>query len=239
MSTESLQVEGNVTGSEAPVEETQEEQRPEWLPEKFKNPQDLANAYGELEKQFTQSRQSEPEDSTQEQSAEEVVESVGLDFTEMSNEYMENGQLSEETYKALENRGIPSDIVDAYIQGQESLADRVRGDVFNTVGGEDNYKEMTSWAAQNMNEAEKDAYNSAVNSGNLDQAKLAVEGLASRYRAVNGTQPNLVGGRPSEAMDNYQSWAQVTTDMKNPMYSKDPAFREQVERKLGRSKNIV
>ena len=47
MSTESLQVEGNVTGSEAPVEETQEEQRPEWLPEKFKNPQEYLD-FGSL-----------------------------------------------------------------------------------------------------------------------------------------------------------------------------------------------
>jgi len=35
-------------------EETQTtEERPEWLPEKFKNAEDLAKAYGELEKQFS------------------------------------------------------------------------------------------------------------------------------------------------------------------------------------------
>ena len=53
---DTVQVEGNVTGSEAPVEQTQEA-RPEWLPEKFKTPEDLSKAYGELEKQYTQSRQ--------------------------------------------------------------------------------------------------------------------------------------------------------------------------------------
>ena len=238
MSTESVQMEGTITGAEAPQQEQTQAERPEWLPEKFKSPEDLASAYGELEKQFTQSRQSGEDAEVQSESAESVVESVGLDFNEMSNEFMENGELSSDTYKALEERGIPNDVVDAYIRGQVSLADQVRGDLFSAVGGEESYKEMTAWASDNMTETEKDVYNEAVNSGNIDQAKLAVEGLASRYRAINGTQPNLVGGRPSESMDTYQSWAQVTTDMKNPAYSKDPAYRAQVERKLGRSKNI-
>ena len=36
-----------------------ENQRPEWLPEKFKNAEDLAKAYSELEKQFS-SKKDEP-----------------------------------------------------------------------------------------------------------------------------------------------------------------------------------
>ena len=40
------------TGPEAPQEEAQDNQseRPEWLPEKFKTPEDLAKSYSELEK---------------------------------------------------------------------------------------------------------------------------------------------------------------------------------------------
>ena len=34
-------------------EQTKEETRPEWLPEKFKTPEDLAKSYGELEKKMT------------------------------------------------------------------------------------------------------------------------------------------------------------------------------------------
>lgn len=242
MSTETIQMEGNITGSEAPQEEVVQE-RPEWLPEKFKSPEDMAKAYGELEKQFTKSRQEEAQveesEPTPTEEAKEVVENVGLNFEAMSDEYMENGQLSDETYSELESKGIPKHIVDAYIQGQQSLADNVKSDIFNTVGGEENYQQMTEWAADNMNQAEKDAFNLAVNSGDLAQAKLAVEALNARYKNTVGVEPNLVGGRPSESMDVYQSWAQVTTDMKNPAYAKDPAFRANVEKKLGRSKSIM
>ena len=239
MSTETIQMEGNITGSEAPQEEVAQE-RPEWLPEKFKSPEDMAKAYGELEKQFTKSRQEETPveetESTPTEEAKEAVESVGLNFDAMSEEYMENGQLSSDTYAELESKGIPKNIVDAYIQGQQSIANNVKGDIFNSVGGEENYTQMTEWAADNMNQAEKDAFNLAVNSGDMAQAKLAVEALNARYKNMVGVEPNLVGGRPSESVDTYQSWAQVTTDMKNPAYSKDPAFRATVEKKLGRSK---
>ena len=239
MSTETIQMEGNITGSEAPEEEVVQE-RPEWLPEKFKSPEDMAKAYGELEKEFTKSRQEgtqvEETESTPTEDAKEAVESVGLNFESMSEEYMENGELSSDTYAELESKGIPKNIVDAYIQGQQSIANNVKGDIFNTVGGEENYTQMTEWAADNMNQAEKDAFNLAVNSGDTAQAKLAVEALNARYKNMVGVEPNLVGGRPSESVDTYQSWAQVTTDMKNPAYSKDPAFRATVEKKLGRSK---
>ena len=33
-------------------EQVEQEQRPEWLPEKFKNPEDLAKSYGQLEKKI-------------------------------------------------------------------------------------------------------------------------------------------------------------------------------------------
>ena len=48
MAETTIRVEGNVTGSEAPVPEVAED-RPEWLPEKFKSPEELSKAYGELE----------------------------------------------------------------------------------------------------------------------------------------------------------------------------------------------
>ena len=237
---DTVQVEGNLTGAEAPVEEQQGAERPEWLPEKFNSPEDLAKAYGELEKNFTKSRQEDAEPVEEEQpqeadDAREAVENVGLDFDSMSQEFMEAGELSEQTYSDLEARGIPKEVVDGYIQGQMALAQNVQGQIYNSVGGEDNYQEMVEWASDNMSDTEIDAYNSAVNSGSLDQARLAVEGLSARYRAVNGTEPNLVGGKASSSVDTYQSWAQVTADMSRPEYQKDPAFRESVQQKIGRS----
>jgi len=37
-------------------------ERPEWLPEKFKQPEDLANAYSELQKKFSQGKHKAPDE---------------------------------------------------------------------------------------------------------------------------------------------------------------------------------
>ena len=238
---EQVQVEGNVTGSEAPIEEATDN-RPEWLPEKFNSPEDLAKGYSELEKQFTQSRQEaskteDTEDSKADDSeARETIENAGLDFDSMQKEFSESGNLSEETFKDLEARGIPKEMVDAYVDGQKAKATAYTNEVFEFAGGEESYKGMTEWASENLSDAEVDAFNSSIQSGNSSQARLAIDGLVSRYRDNGGVEPTLVGGKASASVDTYNSWAQVTKDMGTTEYKQDPAFREAVQKKLGRSK---
>ena len=244
---EQVQVQGNVTGSEAPVEETKDN-RPEWLPEKFNSPEDLAKGYSELEKQFTQSRQEasqakETEGSNEVSSTEaqttiearETVENAGLDFDAMTQEFTESGKLSDDTYKELQSKGIPKEMVDAYVEGQQAKATAYQNEVFEFAGGEDAYKGMLEWASENLSDSEIDAFNGSIQSGNSSQARLAIDGLVSRYRDNGGVEPTLVGGKASASVDTYNSWAQVTKDMGTPEYTKDPAFREAVQKKLGRS----
>ena len=237
---EQVQIEGNVTTAEAPVEQTQEN-RPEWLPEKFKTPEDLSKAYGELEKQFTQSRQEaseaeveQPEPQTTEE-ARETVEKAGLDYDAMQQEFAENGELSDKTIKDLEDRGIPRDMVDSYVRGQEALATEYEQKMYEVAGGQERYQEMAEWASDNLSESEVDAFNEAISSGNDSQARLAIDGLSARYRDNGGAEPTLVGGRASASVDKYDSWAQVTKDMGTAEYKKDPAFRDAVSKKLSRS----
>ena len=238
--TQSIQVEGNVTGSEAPIPEVAED-RPEWLPEKFKSPEELSKAYGELEKQFTQSRQEANQSDTSEPEPEatadarQAVENAGLDFESLRNEFSESGELSNKTYDDLQARGIPRDMVDSYIDGQKSLAAEFQGELYSYAGGEENYEQMSEWATENMSDDEIDAYNDAIVSGNPSQAKLAIEALHSRFVKENGSAPSLVGGKASSSVDTYASWAQVTADMAKPEYKKDPAYRQAVSNKLARS----
>jgi hypothetical protein len=245
---DTIQVEGNVTGSEAPVEQTQES-RPEWLPEKFNYPEDLSKAYGELEKQYTQSRQEAaqtqeatpsdvetPETSEAEgEAAKQAVENAGLDFSSMEEEFAETGTLSEQTYKALQDKGIPKEMVDSYVDGQQARATQYTNELFGFAGGEESYKSMTEWATDNLPDSEIDAFNGAITSGNTSQARLAIDGMVSRYRDNGGYEPSLLSGKASASVDTYDSWAQVTKDMGTAEYKKDPAFRQAVEKKLGRS----
>lgn len=208
--------------------------RPEWLPEKFNSPEDLANAYNELQSKMSSGDTAEAEEATE--AAEQVITEAGLDFDALSSEYWENGGLSEESYEALQGAGIPRELVDQYANGQEALLESTRQQVYGSVGGEDSYEAMLGWASDNLEEGEIDAFNTAVNSGDMNQTMMAVQGLQARYSADATFEPSrTVEGQPVSGGSSYRSVAEMMQDMNDPRYQNDPAFRADVEQKLSRS----
>ncbi len=246
---EAVVIQQEETGAEAPpteqAEEVQNVERPEWLPEKFSSPEDMAKAYGELEQKFTKSTQDadpvpdEPDEIPLED-AKEVVQDAGLDFDAMSKEYSETQELSDQRYEQLAKAGIPKSLVDQFIAGQKAVGAQLRSEAESVVGTSEDYSEMMDWASNSLSEGEVDQYNSAMRSGNRDAILMAVRGLHSRYQQDNGINPQLRhGASQAHSGDVYQSWAQVTADMSTPDYEKDPVFRASVEDRLARSGPLV
>tara|TARA_B110000902_G_scaffold182162_1_gene206335 strand:- start:4440 stop:5231 length:792 start_codon:yes stop_codon:yes gene_type:complete len=226
--------------------ESDTDERPEWLPEKFKTPEDMAKSYAALEKKMSGGKEPEAEtaDDTPAEiptndDAKEAATNAGLDFDALQTEYGSNGGLSDETYEAINKSGIPRDVVDSYIAGQEALATRIRTDMFSTVGGEENYGNIMQWASSSLDKTEVDAYNNVMGTSDPAQIQLAVRGLNAKYQAENGSNPSLLSGETTaNAGTKFESVAQVTEAMRNPKYKTDPAFRKQVEAKLARSSVI-
>ena len=207
-----------------------QEERPDWLPQKFKTPEDLAAAYRTLEQKLGQ----KPAEPVGDDEAQEAVEAAGLDFASLEAEYLSGG-LSEESYSRLEAAGIPKDVVDAYIAGQEALASQIRYEVLSEVGGADTYAEMVDWASQNLSPAEIAAYDNAVESGDLNIVKLAVEGLKARYERAFGSEPRLLNGTVSNSSEGFRSVEEMKAAMRDPRYRVDPAYRKDVERRVANS----
>lgn len=218
--------------------ENVQEERPSWLPEKFQSAEQMAEAYQQLEQQFHSGEEREETDMDDMETGEvsNYLAENGLDFDDMSDSFWNDGGLSDDHYDALEEIGIPAEIVDQFIDGQLAMVDQTRTTAFDAVGGEDYYNEMTQWAAVNLEESEVTAFNNQIDSGNMDTAMFAIQGLAARYRSETGVEPNLVGGDASDAsVGAFQSLAEITSAMSDPRYEKDPAYRDQVARKLQRS----
>ena len=248
---DSVEIKTEETTSEKPVEEKQSTQSIEGLPEKFKSVEDLAKSYSELEKKLgeqtpkeetvdpvsaTKLKEEAPKQENSLEIAEDAVENAGLNFDTLAQEYAEKGQLGDESYKALEQSGIPRAYVDQFIAGQKAIGEQQTTNVKSMVGGEQAYNEMASWASKNMSDGEKKAYNAAVNSADMDTVKLAVDGLRAKYQAANGTEPSLMQGKATPvAEQGFESWAEVTAAMADPRYSKDPAYQEAVKQKLANS----
>lgn len=233
---EQVSVNPEVTGAMAPgqempgAEQTQQQEtteRPAWLPEGFDSPEALAKAYSDLQA----AQQHNDRDS--QMSAEEVAADEKLG--KFSSEFFEKGSLSPDSYKELAKMGYPRSVVDQFIEGQKARMTLEENQILSEIGGKDEYSAMTDWASKNMKQAEIEAYNRAVESGDLNSAMFAVKGLQARYKAASGAaEPRFVQGGKT-APGGYESVAQVVAAMSDRRYSTDPAYRAEVERKIANS----
>lgn len=235
---ETVEIKQTETTSEKPVEENVTQSKPEGLPEKFNSVEDLAKSYQELEKKLGDNTEAPKTDAPKNDLdiAEKAVESAGLNMENLSSEYAEKGELDAKSYEALEKAGIPKEYVNQFIEGQKAVADQQTTSIKDIVGGADAYTEMSEWAADNMSEQEKSAYNTAVNSKDIETAKLAVVGLKAKFENANGNEPSLVEGKATiTGQGGYKSWAEVTAAMGDDRYQKDPAYQNMVQEKLSKS----
>ena len=232
-----------VQQEEPQVEETQE--RPEWLPEKFKSAEDMAQAYASLEKRMGQGTEeveveqqtNEEEQPQQEDESTEEASNYNEAVVKASQEFFANdGKLSEDTYKKLEGIGLPRDIVDSYAAGQQALLQAEEAQIKGVAGND--YDAMTEWANEQLPQEEIDTFDEAVTSGTVQQAKLAVQGLYARFQNANGAKPQLVQGAVSGSSTMpYQSMQELARAQADPRYkSGDKAYHNEVDRRLSVSK---
>ena len=203
---------------------------------KYKSVEELEKAYAELETKLGQ-RDTPSEEDTESPTpneAEEAVKEAGLDFSSLETEYDNNGQLSDASFKKLEQAGIPREAVDRYIQGQESINNGFADRVQSEVGGEQEYNAMVEWASNNLSTSEQTAFNSALD--NEDSAKFAVQGLYSRFKTAN---PNLIGSNrtsgQSTSSGGFETKSEMIKAMGSHEYKTDSTYRARVQAKLAKS----
>ncbi len=242
-------------GEDEPTQETQETQsdRPEWLDPKFQSPEEMAKAYQELQSKMGQPKE-EPtdEEDTVESNQENAEEEIPQGETPQQNEaitkatedYFNTGDISEESYKQLEEVGISKEVVDSYKANSEAAqelqqlkAEMAATQVKESVGGDKNYQEMTSWAASNLSEGEQNAYNDAVNSGDMDRINLAVSGLYSKYSNSNSIPPSqqLKGMSAPSSPQGFSSSKEMSQAMQDPRYGNDSAYTKSTRDRVAAS----
>ena len=198
---------------------------------KYKNTEELEAAYLELQKKL-----GSQEENVQEES-EEVSETDWLG--EAYRSIQESGELSEELSKQIsEMNGM--DVFKAMQnatnqQQTRDLTEQEVGSVYQAVGGEEAYSNMISWAQENLSDAEVGAFDSIIESGDMNQINLAIQGLNSRYTDAVGQDGDLIQGKPAAAESTFRSQAELIQAMNDPRYDSDPAYRQDIIDKLDRS----
>ena len=235
------------------VGEAMEEQQESMLAGKYKNAQELENAYIELEKKLGEkSGEVSEEPSSDEPQAEEKSDTPdespdGFAFLEDLYEQAssEKGEISKEMVDKLSNMS-KQDIIQNFLQFRadaeskyEAVSDLSNEQVAglkNVVGGEQNYSNMLQWAQSNLSKQEIDMYDAVMARGDVNSAFFAVNSLAQRYQDKVGYEGKmLTGNAPSSKGDTYRSQAEMVAAMSDPKYDVDPAYRRDVMEKVARS----
>jgi hypothetical protein len=203
--------------------------RPAWLPEKFASAEDMAKAYTALETKQSAAPTEDPKTPT--------VETAGLDLNAMAQEYIDNGnKLKPESVETLKAKGLTPEAFDTFVAGLKAGADATVAALASTVGGKPQLDTLYAWAKANVPTNELEAYNAIITAGNLNASKLALEGLLGRYVKATGKEPSVVNAgaaTTTTGVTGFASNAQIVEAMSHPKYKTDPAYRAQVEARMG------
>lgn len=230
-----------MTDLNAPAEESAPEStapaRPDNIPEKFWdaekgeiNTEALLKSQADLEKQVRGNQPEETPADAPAQTQDNVVEAA-------SAEWAEKGELTGDTYKALEAVGISKEMTDSYIAGQTAIVSKLQSAAYEPFNGADGYNAAADWAASNLSEAEIQALDVQLTSGNPDIVAQGAKALLDRYSAGADIEPSALrgGGNGAVAGTAYKSSAEMMKDMADPRYRTDSTFRADVADKLSRS----
>ena len=234
-----------------------EEQSPDLIGGKFKSQDELLKAYEELQRKMSsgETESSEeggeaPVEEAPEEEPEEEVEETGVVadaakyMHSLSEEVSKTGQLSEEAIERFSSMDT-KDLIAAYMQynaqaTQAQMAGSELQAIRDSVGGDQAYTEMVTWAAQNLSESEINDFNAVTNSNEPAAIRFAVGSLHARYKENVGYEAPLVTGRKAaDGGKAFRSHAELSRAIADPRYATDPAYRQDVEARLARSTDLL
>ena len=239
------------------VGEQMQAEQEQLLAGKYKNAEDLEQAYVELQKKLGEKGDEDSEttgdtdavdtEETSEETKEATEDSPAVALiNEASAEYYANdNKLSPETIEKFQSMSS-QDLVNAYLQLQQGqpaqqqtsveMTDADVNSIKNSVGGEGEYGKLVGWAGENLDKSSVDAFDSIVETGNTQAIKLALSGLKSQYDSANGYEGRMLQGKaPKTSGDVFRSQAEVVAAMSDSRYDNDPAYRQDLIAKLDRS----
>lgn len=169
------------------------------------------------------------------------LKTKGVDFETAVSEYNEKGVLSDATMDALEKAGYPKAVVEGFIKSRQILENQYTSAVYEAAGGEEAYSRMTQWAAANLPKADIEAFNAAIDSGNLGTVKLIMGGIRSAMGEAmtqkHGTSnPSVMGGPAStNTTGGFADKAEMVKAMSDKRYCRDPQYTKLVESRMAKT----
>ena len=213
---------------------------------KFETQEDLVKAYQELQKKMGGEETDPPVTDPLKKEDPPVENKDGLikkaadkdiDVEALNKEFGDTGELSQETMDTLTKRGIPQEMVEAYIAGQQALATNAIASLAEVAGGEEGLARTLEWAGDNLSDAEIDAYNEAMQAGNVGMTTTLLRGIVAAYTADVGEAPKSITGESATPSGTkpFANAAEQQHAQADPRYKTDPAYRDSVIARIAAS----
>jgi hypothetical protein len=193
----------------------------------------------EAEFKAGQKAEAKPDDKTAKDEAESkeidpeaAAKDAGLDWDALKDKVIAKGDIDESDYAALTKIGVPEEIAGEYIDAIYAKAQSHYDEITGMFGGAEQLKETVNKLVKAGAYTEADRAMLAEKLSDPREAKITANTLlqqagmkAKTFRGNNSTTPS------SEAVEGYASQAEMVSDMRDPRYKKDAAFRANVTAK--------
>lgn len=246
------------------AKEQEQLQEEEAILGKFKSPQDLAKAYAELQRKMGQQSAAEPKaepvaepeateepgysaDQASEIYGKEAVGALaekGVNLAELMWNADQGADISEHYDTLAETFKVPRQVVENYVSkaqsapsnGEAGLSEADATELLQSVGGQENFDQLSGWAKSNLPAEELASYNAVVDSGNKEAIGWALKAMQARQVAPDAVvEPKLYGGgAPTDTVVRFESQQQVLdamnkrNDRGQRLYDVDEAYRNKV-----------
>ena len=246
------------------AKEQEQAQEEEAILGKFKNPAELAKAYAELQRKMGQQSSDQPETQpvVETEAAEEtgysadqaseiygkeavsVLAERGIDLAQLMWNADQGADISEHYDTLAETFKVPRQVVENYVSkaqsassdGEAGLSEADATTILNSVGGQENFNQLSGWAKSNLQPEELASYNAVVDSGNKEAVSWALKAMQARQASPDAVvEPQLYGGgAPTDTTVRFESQQQVLdamnkrNDRGQRLYDVDEAYRNKV-----------
>ena len=199
-----------VEAAQAELDAEAQAGEPDKILGRFDSVDDLASAYQELQRAYSKRDDSDDDDSDDDDDAPEASDEDDDDSDD------DDDSLTEDQVREMKVA------------------------LHEAVGGADKYQQMVDWASSNMKEETKEAWNDAIENGEVAALEQMAKGFLWDMQQAHGYEPKLGGGRsPVNETKAFNSEAEVVEMMNDPRYRdpsrRDPAFVKEVERRIAMS----
>lgn len=169
----------------------------------------------------------------QDKAIEEVskdLETKGINYDDIANEYLSKGELSQESYDKLSKAGYPKTVIDAFVRGWEATVEKFTNTVYDAAGGKQEYERICQFITS-LGDREVNAFNDVIENGNPTQVIALIEGYKARMVQKYGTfNRSVMGGGTSGNNGGFRSKTAMVKAMNDPRYGSDPEYTEKVQK---------